>query len=170
MSLHTLANNLQRAGRGDDKMLVHMTPREVGGLQALAMAHGGSLSINPQTGLPEAGILGKLLPTVLGFALGPAGFGVMSATQAGIASGLVGTLATGSLSKGIMAGLGAYGGASLGQSLMGAGGGGGFNPLAGATTEQMAQAFGKAPPSLPPGLAAVNQGGFATPPINAKRS
>ena len=102
-------------------MLVHMTPGEVGGLQQLAMAHGGSLSINPQTGLPEAGILGKLLPTILGFALGPAGFGIMSATQAGLAGGLAGTLATGSLRKGITAGLGAYGGASLGQSLMNAG-------------------------------------------------
>ena len=121
MSLHTLANHLQQAGRGDDKILVHMTPKEVGGLQSLAMAHGGSLSINPQTGLPEAGILGKLLPSVLGFALGPAGMGLMTATQAGLASGVVGTLATGSLSKGIMAGLGAYGGASLGESLMNAG-------------------------------------------------
>jgi hypothetical protein len=121
MSLHTLANHLQQAGRGDDKILVHMTPKEVGGLQSLAMAHGGSLSINPQTGLPEAGILGKLLPSVLGFALGPAGMGLMTATQAGLASGVVGTLATGSLSKGIMAGLGAYGGASLGGSLMNAG-------------------------------------------------
>ena len=153
MSLHTLANNLQRAGRGDDKMLVHMTPREVGGLQALAMAHGGSLSINPQTGLPEAGILGKLLPTVLGFALGPAGMGIQigglsSAASAGLISGAVGTLATGSLGKGIMAGLGAYGGASLGQSLMGAGGGGGFNPLAGATTGQIAQAFAPQAPTL----------------------
>jgi hypothetical protein len=121
MSLHTLANHLQQAGRGQDKMLVHMTPGEVNGLQSLAMAHGGSLTINPETGLPEAGILGKLLPTVLGFALGPAGMGLMTATQAGLASGLVGTLATGSLSKGLMAGLGAYGGAQLGGSLMGAG-------------------------------------------------
>jgi hypothetical protein len=126
MSLHTLANQLQGAGRGEDKMLVHMTPGEVGGLQQLAMAHGGSLSINPQTGLPEAGILGRLLPTVLGFALGPAGMGISfgglsSAASAGLISGAVGTLATGSLGKGIMAGMGAYGGASLGQSLMGAG-------------------------------------------------
>ncbi len=126
MSLHTLANQLQSAGRGEDKMLVHMTPREVGGLQQLAMAHGGSLSINPQTGLPEAGILGKLLPTVLGFALGPAGMnisfgGLSSAASAGLISGAVGTLATGSLGKGIMAGLGAYGGASLGGALKGAG-------------------------------------------------
>jgi hypothetical protein len=45
----------------------------------------------------------------------------MSAAQAGIASGLIGTLATGSLRQGISAGLGAYGGASLGESLMNAG-------------------------------------------------
>ena len=122
MSLHSLAQHLQQAGRGQDKVLVHMTPGEVGGLQQLAMAHGGSLTINPQTGLPEAGILSSLLPTILGFALGPAGFGLMSATQAGLLTGAVSTLATGSLSKGIMAGLGAYGGAGLGEALAGAGG------------------------------------------------
>lgn len=127
MSLHTLANQLQSAGRGNDSLLVHMTPGEVGGLQQLAMAHGGSLSINPQTGLPEAGILGRLLPTVLGFALGPAGMGISfgglsSAASAGLISGAVGTLATGSLGKGIMAGMGAYGGASLGGALKGMGG------------------------------------------------
>jgi len=126
MSLHNLAQHLQSAGRGDDKILVHMTPKEVGGLQSLAMAHGGSLTINPDTGLPEAGILSKLLPTVLGIALGPAGMGVTigglsSAASAGLISGAIGTLATGSLSKGLMAGLGAYGGASLSGSLMNAG-------------------------------------------------
>ena len=42
-----MANQLQSMGRGEDSMLVHMTPKEVGGLQALAMAHGGSLTINP---------------------------------------------------------------------------------------------------------------------------
>ena len=56
MSLHNLAHHLQSAGRGEDKVLVHMTPGEVNGLQSLAMAHGGSLTINPETGLPEAGI------------------------------------------------------------------------------------------------------------------
>jgi hypothetical protein len=44
MSLQNLANHMQSAGRGGDSMLVHMTPKEVGGLQALAMAHGGSLT------------------------------------------------------------------------------------------------------------------------------
>jgi hypothetical protein len=118
MSLHTLANHLQSAGRGEDKMLVHMTPKEVGGLQSLAMAHGGSLTINPETGLPEAGFLSSILPMIAGGALGPAGFQLMSAAQAGLAVGAATGLATGSLKQGLMAGLGAYGGAGLGQGLM----------------------------------------------------
>lgn len=119
MSLHTLANHLQKAGRGEDKVLVHMTPNEVSGLQALAMANGGSLTTNPQTGLPEAGFLSSILPVLAGVALGPAGLG-LSAMQAGLAAGAIGTVATGSLQKGLMAGLGAYGGAGLGGALMGA--------------------------------------------------
>jgi len=120
MSLHTLANHLQSAGRGNDKVLVHMTPGEVQGLQSLAMSQGGSLTINPQTGLPEAGILSSLLPMVAGFFLGPAGLG-LTAMQSAVAVGALGTAATGSLGKGFMMGLGAYGGAGLGQGLSTAG-------------------------------------------------
>jgi len=116
MSLHTLAGHLQSAGRGDDKVLVHMTPKEVDGLQSLAMAHGGSLTINPKTGLPEAGFLSRLLPMIAGLALGPAGLG-LTAMQAGLATAAVGTAATGSLGKGLMMGLGAYGGAGVGAGL-----------------------------------------------------
>jgi hypothetical protein len=97
-------------GRGDDKMLVHMTPDEVNSLQGLAMATGGSLTINPETGLPEAGWLGKLLPTILGAALAATGVG------APLAAGIVGAgqfARTGSLKKGLMAGLGAFGGAGM---------------------------------------------------------
>jgi hypothetical protein len=97
-------------GRGEDTMLVHMTPKEVSGLQELAMAHGGSLTINPHTGLPEAGWLGKLLPTLIGGALAATGVGAPLA--AGIVA-LGSTAATGSLKKGLMAGLSAYGGAGL---------------------------------------------------------
>jgi len=116
MSLHTLANHLQSAGRGEDKVLVHMTPKEVDGLQSLAMAHGGSLTINPQTGLPEAGFLSSLLPMIAGFALGPAGLG-LTAMQAGLTTAAIGAASTGSLTKGLMAGLGAYSGAGLGAGL-----------------------------------------------------
>jgi hypothetical protein len=113
MSLHTLANHLQSAGRGEDKVLVHMTPGEVNGLQSLAMAHGGSLTINPETGLPEAGFLSSLLPMAIGFGLAPFTGGMSAALITGAGY----TAATGSLKKGIMAGLGAYGGAGLGAGL-----------------------------------------------------
>ncbi len=105
-----MAQELQSKGRGEDTMLVHMTPGEVGGLQQLAMASGGSLTINPETGLPEAGWLGKLLPTLIGTALAATGIG------APLAAGIVGlgqTALTGDINKGLMAGLGAFGGASL---------------------------------------------------------
>ena len=116
------AQQTQSKGRGQDTMLVHMTPGEVKGLQALAMSQGGSLTINPQTGLPEAGFLSAILPMVAGFALGPAGFQMMSALQAGLTVGALTGVATGSLKKGLMAGLGAYGGAGLGQGLQAAAG------------------------------------------------
>ena len=115
------AENVRAQGRNKDSMLVHMTPNEVAGLQALAMQHGGSLTINPKTGLPEADFLESILPMILGFALGPAGFGLMSAGQAGLAVGGATTLLTGDLGKGIMAGLGAFGGSNLGGGLMEAG-------------------------------------------------
>jgi hypothetical protein len=73
---------------------------------------------------------------IAGFALGPAGFKLMSAAQAGLAVGAATGLATGSLKDGIMAGMGAYGGAGLGQGLMAqgaqgaAGAGAGINPAA----------------------------------------
>jgi hypothetical protein len=111
------AENVRAQGRNNDTMLVHMTPREVGGLQALAMQHGGSLTINPKTGLPEAGFLDAILPIAAGFALGPAGFGLMSAPAAALTVGGVTALATGDLGRGLMAGLGAFGGANLGTAL-----------------------------------------------------
>jgi hypothetical protein len=118
-------------GRNGDSMLVHMTPGEVAGLHALALKHGGELTINPDTGLPEANFLKSLLPMLagaalnffvpgLGAAVGGA-FGLGAAAGTGIAVGGLTTLATGSLSRGLMAGMGAYGGAGLTEGLMGAG-------------------------------------------------
>jgi hypothetical protein len=127
MSLHAIANHMAAKGRGPDSMLIHMAPSEVQGLQALAMAHGGSLSINPDTGLPEAGFLKKLLPMIIGAALAPMTAGTSlaflgaSPMAAAMTVGGFETLRTGDLGKGIMAGFGAYGGANLGASLAGAG-------------------------------------------------
>jgi hypothetical protein len=106
-----------------------MAPQEVAGLQALAMAHGGKLTINPDTGLPEAGFLSKILPTLIG-----AGLSFIPGVGPLLAAGIVGggtTLATGSLKKGLMAGLGAYGGAGLAGSIAGAGTSAGLNAAAG---------------------------------------
>jgi hypothetical protein len=120
MSLQLAAQHLSRQGRGGDSTLVHMSPREVKSLSDLAMAHGGQLSINPQTGLPEAGFLSSILPMVAGFALNAAVPGLGEAMGGFAIPALVGggtALMTGSLGKGLMAGLGAYGGANLGQAL-----------------------------------------------------
>lgn len=69
MSIHNLAKHLEAQGRGTDTTLVHMSPRELGGLEALARAKGGSLTINPTTGLPEAGFLEDVLPIAAAGAL-----------------------------------------------------------------------------------------------------
>jgi hypothetical protein len=111
-----MAQQLQSMGRGDDKMLVHMTPDEVNSLQGLAMATGGSLTINPETGLPEAGWLGKLLPTILGAIATPLTGGLINPFTASAIIGAGTGIATGSLKKGLMAGLQAYGGAALGSA------------------------------------------------------
>lgn len=120
MSLQLAAQHLASKGRGPDRTLVHMSPGEVASLQTLARAHGGTLTTNPDTGLPEAGFLSSILPIIAGAALGPAGVG-LTAMQAGLATAALGAAATGSLKKGLMAGLGAYGGAGLMGSVTGAG-------------------------------------------------
>jgi hypothetical protein len=129
MDYASAAKELSSKGRNGDSMLVHMTPEEVGGLQNLAMAAGGSLSINPDTGLVEASFLKKLLPTLLGVGLNflLPGSGALigalggKAAAAGLITGLGTTAVTGDINKGLMAGLGAFGGASLGGALAGKG-------------------------------------------------
>jgi len=121
MSLAVLADHMASKGRGPDSMLIHMSPREVQGLQALAMKHGGSLTINPDTGLPEAGILDKLLPTIIGAGLTFFSGGAINPMMAAGIVGGIQTARTGDIGKGISAGLGAYGGAGLTAGLSEAG-------------------------------------------------
>jgi hypothetical protein len=91
-------------------MLVHMTPNEVQGLQGLAMAHGGSLSINPQTGLPEAGILDFVLPVAGSF------FGLDPFIVAGIMGGKS-LIEGGDIGSAALSAFGGYTGGKLGKSL-----------------------------------------------------
>ena len=56
--LENAAEMIRRRGRGEDTVLAHITPQEAGILQLL----GGAGTINPYTGLPEFGILKKIVP------------------------------------------------------------------------------------------------------------
>jgi hypothetical protein len=139
MSLHAAAQHIAQKGRGRDKMLVHMSPREVQGLQALAMAHGGKLSTNPETGLPEAGFLEQLLPVVA--AAAATYFTAGAATPMLISAGMGPTTAA------ILAGAGSgalIGGASSAIQGQDAGRGALMGGLGGALAGGMG-AFGGAP-------------------------
>lgn len=148
MSLHIAAQHLASQGRGPDDTLVHMSKGEVKNLQGIAKAHGGSLTINPKTGLPEAGFLQAILPTLEGAALvaGGAAMGVPidPMMAAGIVGGVNG-LASGSLMKGLSAGLGAYGGSNLANGMSFAG-----EQMAPGQVQDMAAQTSQAAPAVQP--------------------
>lgn len=135
MDFHKTAQHLAKKGRGPDEHLVHMSSKELAGLQALAQAHGGSLTQNPETGLPEAGFLDAILPTVIGAGLDVASGGALTPLQIAAGVGGVQALRTGDLGQGLMAGLGAYGGAGMAGSLADLGTG--VSALNGADTANM---------------------------------
>jgi hypothetical protein len=177
MALHSTAQGLATLGRHGDSVLVHMQPQEVAGLQALAKSQGTSLTVNPNTGMPEAFNLGNfftsLLPTLAGFMVGgPAGAAMglegTAATLAPIAAGVAtGAAVAGAkgedvLSGALMGGLGGYGGGNLGSAFgkMGAANtastAGIPSTAGGYTTPAMEEAFktGVAGPILPNAQAA----------------
>jgi hypothetical protein len=121
MSLQLVANHLAQKGRGPDSTLVHMSNREVAGLNALAKKHGGQLSVNPDTGLPEAGFLDNILPMVAGAGLTYFSGGAINPLMAGGIIGGITALDSKDLSKGLVAGLGAYGGSGMVGGLAGLG-------------------------------------------------
>jgi hypothetical protein len=124
------AKGLAALGRGPDNQLVHMAPKEVAALQRLATAAGGSLTINPETGLMEAGFLEDWLPTIVGLALAPM-TGGLSTFLVPAAAGVGATAITGDWKQGLKWGLGVSGGMGMGSSLMGvgAGAGGALGPV-----------------------------------------
>ncbi len=121
------AQGLASLGRNGDSMLVHMNPEELQGLQGLAMAQGGSLTINPDTGLPEAFKIKNLfkaaLPIAAGFMFpqfgtqfmgGMFGKGVAAGALAG--AGISALSGENPLLGALTGGLGGYGGAGLAGS------------------------------------------------------
>ena len=123
---YSSTQGLASLGRNGDSMLMHVSPSEVAGLPGLAMAQGGSLTINPDTGLPEAFSLGKVFgaiaPIAAGFMFGPTfapGF-IAPGVAAGALTGALIAAASGGdiLTGGLTGGFGGYGGAGIGKSAM----------------------------------------------------
>ena len=124
--LPAAARKVQAQGRNGDSTLVHMTQGEVKGLDAIARAYGGRITINPETGLPEANFLKSLLPVIAGAALNFAVPGLGAAMGGFAIPALVGGASylanpKQGLMGGLMAGLGAYGGMGIGNALSAAG-------------------------------------------------
>ena len=117
MSLKLAAEHLKAQGRGPDTELVHMTKGEVQALKGIAHAHGGQLTTNPETGLTEAGFLSSMLPMVAGIALDVLSDGALTPLTTGLIVGAGDYAMTGSLKQGLLAGIGAYGGAGISDSL-----------------------------------------------------
>jgi hypothetical protein len=136
-NVSSTAQDLASRGRGGDTMLVHMAPHEVTGLNALARMQGTELTINPETGMPEALKLGKLFKTLAPFipfipgvgqflapafgALGMGGFSplLQKAITSGVVGGFTGPKGGFDLQRGLMQGITAYGLGSLQQNLGG---------------------------------------------------
>jgi len=138
-------------GRGPDSTLVHMSPREVEGLQKLAVANGTTLTINPDTGLPEAFSLQDLLPTLIGGAATYLTGGAITPLMAALGTGAVTALTSKDLGKGLMAGLGAYSGAGLVSGLAGFGAADiGEKAIGSATADATAAGFVNGPIGLDP--------------------
>jgi hypothetical protein len=124
-----IAGLMAMKGRRGDSELVHMSPTEVDALQSM-----GQLSVNPDTGLPEAFGLQQMLPMIANIGLGvatggmslPAQMAIMAAANTGL--GLAqGKEMDEALAGGVMAGAttgigGALGGAGDAATSMGSGG------------------------------------------------
>lgn len=162
MSLEVAAKHLAAHGRGPDDQLIHMSGKEVAGLQALAKAAGGSLTINPKTGLAEAGFLDSLLPTIVGAGLMYFSGGAINPLTAGAIVGGVETARTGDLGKGALAGLGGFGGAGMVGGLAGAGAAEGVTSLNGLSGEAYRGAVGQGASNFltTPSMAALGGGKY----------
>ena len=154
--LKDAAEYLASKGRYGDTMLVHMNPEELKWLAAKSPT--GKLTINPDTGQPEA-FLPFLAPLIGGLAGGafasavPA-LGLTATMGAALGSGLGSFAATGDITKGITSGLLGYGLGSAADLLAS-----GAEGIAGAGTEAAKEAAKNAAattatPSAIPGSAA----------------
>jgi len=137
-----IAQKLASKGRFGDSMLVHMNPEEVSGLASLMPEN--ELSINPETGLPEAFFF---LPALA--ALAPALAGTAAAAAPAAAAAVPAMAGLGALGTGVGAGMGAagLGAASMAPALAA--------PAITAATAAPALAASAAPLAAPAALGAL---------------
>lgn len=137
-----LSSLMALRGRGGDTELVHMSPSEVKGLASL-----GQLTINPDTGLPEAFKLKSLLPTIAGIGAAVATGGTSLLIPA-LATGLTSAVVNKDIGRGLFDGLLSYAGGSImrglagGEALAGAANAGSAGSAVGATAPQTVAATG----------------------------
>jgi hypothetical protein len=121
-----LAQGIASLGRYGDTTLMHMRPDEVNQLTAISRANGGDITINPDTGMPEAflgNFISALAPTAAGIAAGaffpPAYAPYLAAGAGGLTAYAQGKRDPLGIAMGA---LGGYGGGTLGQNLAATGG------------------------------------------------
>lgn len=167
MNTKSTAQGLASLGRNGDTMLVHMTPNEVNGLQALAKANGTTLTTNPKTGLPEAfnldDFFATIAPTALGF-----GANFLLPGSGGLAAGILAGSAVGALTNKenpLMGALGGaasgFGGASLANSAASFGANAGANAAQSTASNAINQAGGIADAASVADLTKTNSFGGA---------
>ncbi|MNK46988.1 hypothetical protein D3C87_657890 [compost metagenome] len=136
MSLKELSQHAAKHGRNGDTELLHVSKDELKTMQGLASLGGTRLTTNPHTGLPEAFNLGGLFRQILPVVAGVAGTMIGGPAVGALASGATTAATTGSLEKGLMAGMGSYALGGLGNAALGAG----ASNLAGGAAEAATQA------------------------------
>jgi hypothetical protein len=151
--LKGVASVLASKGRYGDTVLAHINPVELEALRKLSPT--GKLTVNPDTGLPEAflpmllPLLGSIGGGLLGGSSIGAGIGLTATLGSAIGAGLGSYAATGDLGKGIMSGMMGYG---IGSAMSGLAG------MAGGAAEGAGAALGSQTGS---GLAATAAGSTA---------
>lgn len=160
-----LSSLMALRGRGGDTELVHMSKPEVRGLASL-----GELTINPDTGLPEAFKLKSLLPTIAGIGAAVATGGTSLLIPA-LATGLTSAVVNKDIGRGLFDGLLSYAGGSImkglagGEALAGAANAGTAGASVGATAPQTIAATGgsSAQSVIQAGAAGSGIGSFGVP-------
>jgi len=133
LDLSDEAQDIASKGRYGDTMLMHVTPDEVRGLSSLR----GGVTINPETGLPEAFLPAFLMPMLIGAGIGGVGsaitggdplkgaaFGALGGAMPAALGGIAGAAGGGVLSA-----WGALG--PIGQGMLAGGAMGGIRSLFG---------------------------------------